>query len=351
MAAPGGSLIARGAGDQREFLVGYLIGTDEAGYGPNLGPLIVTVTVWRVPGDPSQADLYDLLRTGVSPSLPSKSRRGSGDASPDDGPRVTLADSKTLYKPPGGLAALELGLLTALGLLDFQPTCCREVWQRLASNGHDALAAIPWHGDYRCELPVAADRADLDRLIPRLQQVVADAGVNLLAVRSRAVFPERWNHLTEQHGTKGAVLSRLTLELLAEALTPLDDEPVLVICDKHGGRNYYAAMLQQFVTDQPVQVYAETRPESRYRWGQPPRQVEAVFRSKAERYLPAALASMASKYLRELAMRAFNQFWAQHVPQLRPTAGYPLDAGRFRTEIATAQAALGIADRVLWRNV
>ena len=27
----------------------YLLGTDEAGYGPNLGPLVVTATVWEVP--------------------------------------------------------------------------------------------------------------------------------------------------------------------------------------------------------------------------------------------------------------------------------------------------------------
>ena len=32
--------------------MGLLIGMDEAGYGPNLGPLVVTVTVWEVPGSP-----------------------------------------------------------------------------------------------------------------------------------------------------------------------------------------------------------------------------------------------------------------------------------------------------------
>ena len=79
------------------------------------------------------------------------------------------------------------------------------------------------------------------------------------------------------------------------------------------------------------------------------RRVEFCFQTKAERHLPAALASMASKYLRELAMRALNAFWCGRSPGLRPTAGYPQDAKRFRADIAHALAELQIDDRVLWR--
>ena len=35
----------------------YLIGTDEAGYGPNLGPLVISATLWEVP-----EEAKDLLR-------------------------------------------------------------------------------------------------------------------------------------------------------------------------------------------------------------------------------------------------------------------------------------------------
>ena len=58
---------------------------------------------------------------------------------------------------------------------------------------------------------------------------------------------------------------------------------------------------------------------------------------------------MTSKYLRELAMAAFNTFWQQYVRDLKPTAGYPLDARRFRQQIAAIQAKLGIDDHRLWR--
>ena len=64
----------------------------------------------------------------------------------------------------------------------------------------------------------------------------------------------------------------------------------------------------------------------------------------------AALASMTAKYLRELSMRAFNDFWCSRVPGLRPTAGYPADARRFKTEVAEVQRELGIDDHVLWRK-
>ena len=84
--------------------------------------------------------------------------------------------------------------------------------------------------------------------------------------------------------------------------------------------------------------------------GRGSRQVEIAFQAKGESHLPTALASMASKYLRELAMLAFNDFWGRHVADLRPTAGYPLDARRFKADIAAAQQALGIDDRMLWRT-
>jgi hypothetical protein len=58
---------------------------------------------------------------------------------------------------------------------------------------------------------------------------------------------------------------------------------------------------------------------------------------------------MTSKYLRELSMAAFNAFWQRHVRDLKPTAGYPVDARRFRQQIATVQAELGIEDQQLWR--
>ncbi|MEM7455515.1 MAG: hypothetical protein AAF456_14275, partial [Planctomycetota bacterium] len=69
-----------------------------------------------------------------------------------------------------------------------------------------------------------------------------------------------------------------------------------------------------------------------------------------ESSLPVALASMVSKYVREVFMMLWNDFWQLEVPGIRPTKGYPVDAKRFKMEIETAQNSLGIEDRTIWRN-
>jgi hypothetical protein len=60
---------------------------------------------------------------------------------------------------------------------------------------------------------------------------------------------------------------------------------------------------------------------------------------------------MTAKYVRELAMQAFNEFWSERVPGLVATAGYPVDAGRWRAAAADAIRAAGVADDSLWRRV
>ena len=129
----------------------------------------------------------------------------------------------------------------------------------------------------------------------------------------------------------------------------MNPEPCHLTLDKHGGRNRYGAILQHHFPDSWIETIDEGRSASRYRWTHGDAPIEATFRVGGEELLPAALASMTAKYHREVAMRAFNAFWTARLPDLRPTAGYPGDAHRFRADIATLQQELGIEDRVLWR--
>jgi hypothetical protein len=176
------------------------------------------------------------------------------------------------------------------------------------------------------------------------------SGIELLAARARLIFPAAFNERVRSCGSKGSALSLWTLELIEQLLQPIPDGPILIQSDKHGGRNHYAALLQHVFSDQLIEVRGETRQQSVYRWGPPARRVEARFSAKGERFLTSALASMFAKYLRELSMLAFNEFWQQRVPLLRATAGYPVDAKRFRSEIKLHQKRLGIVDQMLWRE-
>ncbi len=317
----------------------FLIGTDEAAYAPNLGPLVVSATLWEVAEEIADDRLFKPLRKVVCDSTAKATAR-----------RVAWADSKILYTAGKGLATLERGMLAALRLLDHRPTDWHALWQILDEDSAARLATCPLHDGYSAQLPLEADGADLDVLVPHLSAGMQSAGVRLLAIRSRAVFPEQFNELVDHHGNKAEMLSCVTLELIERLMQQVPGQPVRIICDKHGGRNRYGPLLQQRFSEWLVEVHEEGMSESRYAWGPAESRVEIRFRVRGEEFLPVALASMASKYLREAAMLALNWFWLRRVPELRPTAGYPVDARRFKDEIFAVQQQLGIADRVLWRD-
>ena len=319
------------------FHVALLIGTDEAGYGPNLGPLLISTTAWRVQGDDSDIDLYERLNHCILSNATSDQH-------------IPICDSKQLYKPGGGLLNLERGVFAALSVRGTSMACWRDAWQVLAPDSAEQLQTVPWYAKYDTALPInlGDERRAADRSL--LTAGLQAANVSLERIRSTAIFPTRFNELVERYDSKGAVLSLATLELVRDALEQHDDATVFIQCDKHGGRNRYLAVLQTVFPDERIKILRESRESSVYRWVTPSRQIEIRFVAKGESFLPAALASMTAKYLRELAMQAFNAFWQQQLPDLKPTAGYPVDAQRFKNDIEMVQRKLGIEDRVLWRS-
>jgi hypothetical protein len=352
-----------------------LLGMDEAGYGPQLGPLAVAATAWEVQDELSHGELASAsgstnkqpaivatLSQSSTAQLPKhnlhKLLRSVVSRKPSDR-KIAIADSKALYKPGSGLRQLERGLHAVL--LAMQQPLSR--WSSFLDGteadpeGHHQRLA--WHDGFDCPLPVDATADELARCGERMSQACEAAGVRPLAVRARLVFPAEFNELCERYGSKGEALSHVTIGLLRDTVelarepqppTPSPQPPVFAVCDKHGGRNFYAALLQHHFPEHWIQPIFESRAESRYEWGDDERRMEVVFRSKGEEFLPTALASMTAKYLRELSMRAFNEFWCARVPNLRPTAGYPGDATRFRRDVGAMQRDLRIDDHVMWRN-
>jgi ribonuclease HII len=316
-----------------------VIGVDEAGYGPNLGPLVVAATVWEVDDGIDGSMFYKLLRKVVTNTVEKTSNR------------VVWADSKAVYKNGNGFDRLERGVFSALATFDCRPRSWGELWQfldwRLRSG--TPWCELPWHVEYSCTLPFCCPEDELAELSNRITECLAAAGIRLLDVLARPVFPEEFNRLVAA-GNKSDTLSLVTLELVAEALQSAPGGAATIYCDKHGGRNFYHAHLQTRFADAWIEVRVESDTKSVYRFQSGERPVEFGFWMSGEQFLPVALASMTAKYLRETAMRPFNEFWCSRVPGLKPTAGYPNDAKRFKQEIAPVQRQLEIADHLLWRT-
>jgi ribonuclease HII len=318
----------------------YLIGTDEAGYGPNLGPLVVSTTVWQIPDEHREGDLYRVLKGAVKAGPCEKKGRC-----------VPIADSKKLYSSGDSWEQLELGLLSAMATCGQRADTWRSVWSSLSPAAVERLDAEPWNEAFDMPTPHAADVLRIEKFVEKLMKASHKTGIRLESIASRPVFPREFNALVDELDNKSTALSHVTLELVRDALERTSpDQHVVVHCDKHGGRNCYAGLLQHFFPGHFIEVHSEGRAKSVYRFGPPERRVEFRFVAKGDNFLPAALASMACKYLRELAMHAFNLFWQRHVPGVKATAGYPDDARRFKCDIAAAQEKLGITDEVLWRK-
>ena len=139
-------------------------------------------------------------KTSTGGSRRPSRRRRSGTAMAG---RVAMADSKALYHSGGGLRLLERGLWAAFALLGHRPrTASGSLGAVGAGRRRGARPEAGYCGD-DLPLPLDADAGELDALGPRLQAAFSAAGVRLLGVRSRAIFPRQFNDLLQECGSKG----------------------------------------------------------------------------------------------------------------------------------------------------
>jgi hypothetical protein len=338
----------------------WMMGIDEAGYGPNLGPLVVAASAWWIEDEGSGDGGQGSGNTAVL--APSRKRQANENclyhrlkkivSRTASERKLAIADSKELYKPGLGLRQLERGVLVGLNALANGSGTLPANWKSLI---HHHAPELGCYADYDCDLPIDSTRHEVAKLSDRFQTACDEGGVRLVDLRARLVYPQEFNELTNHFGTKGAALSHVSVGLVRQVVDDIaEGSPHLrgrlnVVCDKHGGRNRYAALLQHHFPEEWIETQLESGPMSRYAWGPGEHRVDICFRVKGEAELPVALASMTAKYHRELAMRAFNHFWCQRIPDLKSTAGYPSDSRRFKKAISALQSELGIADEYLWR--
>lgn len=312
----------------------YVIGVDEAGYGPNLGPLTIGASIWQVPATIDLSTFANQLEPHFQPKrLQAKDRE----------PFVPLGDSKELYQSGVSTDSLEIGVLSLMqNARKYTAGAKSSLWNDLLKHC-DCLKLLP--SDHKEQLPWYADFCEERELAwlnaaPTFASLAANGLAKLDSVfegfQARLVDEIVFNQGLQQYGSKGKLLSLATLQLVkdsVERLTLSEVAGIEIYCDRHGGRSKYLELLHAVFDDVFFWIESETAHESRYRteWNGCPLRIR--FTVGGDRFPPTSAASMIAKWLREASMDCFNNYWESKIADLKPTAGYPVDANRFVDEL------------------
>lgn len=331
-----------------------MVGIDEAGFGPMLGPLCVGMSAFLIE-DWNEGDkkpcLWSLMEDGACRDA--RDKRG----------RVAFADSKALKLPNSvsegkakrhPLMHLERGVLAAAAHLgdDSFPLSDTALHEMLGA----VLRGHAWYEGEAVALPVSSNAPMMGIAANMLAGAMERGKVKLLAMRCRVMDEREFNKIIGETRNKGDVCIATLADHLKTVLgiaAAYPEASVRVVCDKLGGRDSYAGVIEQILPEWECGVLEQGAERSSYELKRKNassipspnsspnpsaqgRGFRISFQPEAEKeHLPVALASMIAKYVRELAMQRFNRYWAERMPQLKPTAGYTLDARRWLAEAAS----------------
>lgn len=322
-----------------------VVGIDEAGYGPLLGPLVVSAVVFRVPSSMLEADWWTALDVAVA-------RKPKARLS-----KLVVADSKELSRRDDGLKWLERGVLSFLASPDGQgnkriyPPTLRGLVGQVNPEALTAMTEYPWYADAECSLPATTTQDDILVQRSALGSALAEAGIEFLGAHSEILPEGHFNLRMDTLRNKSVLLLGQTLRLIQRASDNAGQSGLRVFVDKQGGRQNYGRPLMTAFEDAQLQILEETDKSSIYRLQRPSVTWTISFSQGGEsRYLPIALASMFSKYIREMFMELFNAYWRRYNPELKPTAGYYEDGQRFLCDIAPLLSDMKIDRHMLVRN-
>lgn len=330
-----GATVEAGAGGRSAILIGI----DEAGYGPILGPLVVSAVAFEVPAavmaavqPPAEApDLWALLRASIT----HKHARTN--------PRLAVADSKQLHRKvdtPHGIALLERAALTFLAQAGTHPASLGALLRCVCPHVVEHLPRYPWYSGQDLALPAECTPQDLRLQANAVGHDLAAQGIRFLGAWVEVLCEGHFNQLVAATHNKATVLFMQNVRLLQRIAQRLGPRPLEIWADRHGGRVSYLRPLMRAFDDAQLEVLEEAPERSGYRLTRPCGQWTIRYLVKGEtHHLPIALASIFSKYVRELFMICFNGYWCGKMPGLRPTAGYSQDGQRFLADAANILAA------------
>lgn len=320
----------------------WVIGCDEAGYGPPLGAFTQGSVALFVPGsidaiEDSWAAFPELFRK----------RKGAAKARPGEIPLV-IDDSKVMTQLAAGMDHLGILWPILFGYPFRQKKTIKDLLEWAHLPDHTTYLDDPTFNE---SFPILWEVSD--SLLENAQLAFHKYGLTDRRARISLVSPAVFNQTIDRHQTKSAVLEKGWQNHIRWWLHQLPgDEPIVILSDRLGGKKCYAGIFQEALgPDGLVQVVREDDNQSTYRCLGTKREIMLIVSPKADsRYLPVAAASMLAKHLRETSMQMVNDYWMEKVGKLKPTAGYPEDGRRFYEEIQPTFALSGINPDHVWRK-
>lgn len=277
-----------------------ILGIDENGLGPRLGPLIVTAVALEAAPGAEKAAL----------KKPPKSLSGR------------LADSKALVRY--GSSSLGEAWARAIAARVGLPAAASPdaLVHALALEQKDDLRRqCPSEHERQCWCPntekfeadddaVALAARDLDKLEKQ--------GLCVRALRVAIVCTRRLNDAASK-GVSRFVVDLNAMERLVLALRSELGEEVLAICGKVGGYDRYESAFGPLSGHLRVAL-KESRKRSEYRF--PGVGTLAFVRDADDSHLVVSLASLVGKWARDLLMNRIVRYHREQVPDLPDASGY-----------------------------
>lgn len=316
-----------------------IAGIDEAGLGPLLGPLVVSGVSFRIPDDQLDTCLWETLHESCSAD-PKRSAR-----------RLVVTDSKKLHRPKGGLAPLERTALVMLSVAGRKPKSWRGLLDLVSPGASDQLSTYPWYAGKDFSIPLDLRAGDIGTRANAVRRDLTQHGIELKGVFCEPLPAGHFNRLVKNTRNKAVVLLGLALRVIDRIMRTSGEDRIRLSVDRLGGRTHYRDALGTALPGFDMEVLEESSDRSAYRLRQNRRTCEIEFVTKGDaRRFPVALASVYSKYLRELYMHAFNAYWSHEIDGLRATAGYYTDARRWLDDASTVLREKSVNRALLVRD-
>ncbi len=319
--------------------MGIFAGIDEAGFGPVLGPLVVSSVVFSVPDDVLKSDMWEILARAVG----RKKSRLCG--------RVLITDSKKAYSRSAGIGHLRRTVLASVGALygndkkPVLPSTAGELLDVLCPGWAGRLLEYPWYESIE-NYPLGGENGDIQIASGVLKNTLAANNIRLIGISTQCLDVAYYNRMCSAVKNKSLVLFTAVSRLIKDIFEGAYDgdnsdgpEDIQIIIDRQGGRTRYRNLLGRMFPELQMKILTETESLSSYELTGNGRCMRLHFAVKAdERFLPVALGSMTSKFLREILIEQINRYFLKHDPDIKPTAGYFKDGRRFIKDLESNPA-------------